>query len=269
MRIVKLILLSLLGIIGLAIMPLSALAQTGSLDTDADADFSSDTLYEREEYYASNDTIYAFVSNDTIDRNAYKQRIIADSSWNRLTAATDYYYKKEPPQLAKERSAGSFENLLISLFQFFTSTAGKVLLWLVLGLLILVVCFYVFKQYGINFFRTKSTKINQLSADEADEEIPQDWELAIREAVSKQDFRTAVRLSYRHVVFLLQERGVLALSNANSNRQFLAALRTKPYWSQFSALLLHYEYLWYGHYPVDATTYTQIDKIYQSIKNQL
>src|SRR5690606_24952400 len=143
MRRAQFILLTLWSIIGLSLMPGKAAALLDSSDSVDENEYTSDTFYEEEEYYTTNDSIFSFIANDTIDKSAFKERQIDPSSWKSVTNTSDYKYKKEQPKVAKERSLTGFEQFLISLFQFFASTAGKVLLWLIFGVLVLVVSYYI------------------------------------------------------------------------------------------------------------------------------
>jgi hypothetical protein len=257
------------GVLAIALSTMNAGAQNIPVQQTQDSFLAVEEENEEASHTATSEVVYPVVINDTIDKTAFQERLIADSAWRSFAKSPVYNYEKEAPKVVKERNIGAFERFMIAVFLFFETTAGKVLLWLVFVVLLLVVTTFLLKQYGVFIFKKGTKKTITQINDFKEEEVPQNWELAIRTAQSGGDYRLAVRLCYRHLIVLLQEKGLVGLTHSSSNRQFLAALRHKSYWAEFSTLLMHYEYLWYGQYKTDAAGYAAIEKLYLSIKNQL
>ncbi|MNE79440.1 hypothetical protein D3C80_1759250 [compost metagenome] len=129
------------------------------------------------------------------------------------------------------------------------------------------------RHNGLPIFGRKDKKVSNLQQDElADDFIPESWEDIIRKAEQIPDYRLAVRHSYRHVLLLLHERGLIAYSPSGSNYQYVSVLRQSGHTELhvlLTQLLRHYEYAWYGGFTVDAVHYQSIQSIYQQLKQKI
>src|SRR5690606_1747146 len=107
--------------------------------------------------------------------------------------------------IKKDRSETSnrsswFSDLLLAFFEFLFSNTGRVLMWIVLAIVLLWILWIVFKNRGIYLFARAAGKLDQESVDaHADDFVPGDWADAIAQAEANQDYRLAVRHTYRHI----------------------------------------------------------------------
>lgn len=213
-----------------------------------------------------------FSLNDTIQNHAFQERKISDEDWKKISDKSEYVYKKKEikQKTVKDTEPNWLMQIFYAIISFLFSTAGKILMWLLLAALIIWILVAVFKNQGIYFFARGRGKIETPVMDElSDDFVPESWEDVIAKAEANQDYRLAIRHAYRHIVHQMQDKNILKLNNAQSNHQYLNALRDTAYFDDFKTLLKHYEYVWYGHYELGATSYQSVKVFYEQLKAKL
>ncbi len=277
-RISFLLLLSL----GLMLTPAALLWAQDSTTIQEPADEAYDAYinngtYE-EEVYAEDEEVYTgpfyngFSINDTLKNLEFQQRNIDAADWKQLSEKPEYVYKKKINKEIKPKSNSSswLADFFSKIIEFLFSPTGKVLMWLVLGLLVFWIVWTAFKNRGIYIFGRGESKIKKSEQDElADDFVPISWEAVIAQAEANEDYRLATRHAYRHIVHQMQEQKMLHLNTSQSNHQYLRALKDSVYFDDFKTLLKHYEYVWYGHYELGAASYQSVKVFYENLKAKL
>lgn len=213
-----------------------------------------------------------FSINDSIRNRSYHERSINVAEWQKLSRDPRYVYKKKNvtgPE--KEDSGSSWAGRFISaVFEFLFSPIGKTLLWMLLAALVMWVVWRIFKNNGIYIFARGAGKVKAPDDHEhSDHFVPTSWETVIARAEESEDYRLALRHAFRHIVHKMQEQQILKSDNAQSNGQYLNALRNSVFFDDFRSLLRHYEYVWYGHYELGAASYRSVKRIYLEIRSKL
>ncbi len=111
--------------------------------------------------------------------------------------------------------------ILEAIFDFFSSSAGKALIWIVVSGIVLLLVFRIFKLNGNVLFARKDKKIGNNDGDgSADDYIPDNWEQSIADAAKAGNYRLAVRHSYRYLLNLLHENELIRFQTAKTNYQY-------------------------------------------------
>ncbi|WP_129021854.1 DUF4129 domain-containing protein [Edaphocola flava] len=270
-------------LLSLSLSPGKASAQSVVDDEDPDAAYvSGDTVYvsdTAEDGYTTYPTeeyeeeTFTFSYIDSIAPVTPEPRKISDAAWAKLTSDPDFRYTQPKEEPVQEYKESLWSKIITAIFEFFAGPFGTFLLWAVVGLVVIAIIWQIVRHNGLPIFGRKDKKVNNLQQDElADDFIPESWEDIIRKAEQIPDYRLAVRHSYRHVLLLLHERGLIAYSPSGSNYQYVSVLRQSGHTELhvlLTQLLRHYEYAWYGGFTVDAAHYQSIQSIYQQLKQKI
>jgi hypothetical protein len=196
-----------------------------------------------------------------VDARPIPQRLV-DS----LKAADDFWYaaserKKAKAQEKKQIRTGG------SLFQ---KQWFRNLLWaVILGSFCGVVLWYLISS-NILLFRKKSKSVGADDADnEADNIFERDYETEIAAATSAGNFRLAVRLLYLHTLKNLSAAGMIDYRYGRTNQDYVADMRSHSQHPAFSRLTRHFEYIWYGQFPLSAEAFRNLQADFTQFKNSL
>ncbi|GAB4408855.1 MAG: hypothetical protein OHK0039_12170 [Bacteroidia bacterium] len=85
-----------------------------------------------------------------------------------------------------------------------------------------------------------------------------DFDTLIRQAVEAADYRLAVRLHYLHVLQRLSARHQIDWKPYKTNQDYLDELKDSSLHRDFRQLTRTYDYVWYGHFGVDADHYGRL-----------
>jgi hypothetical protein len=181
----------------------------------------------------------------------FKDRAITTRQWQALTQDPAFAYEDEKPRVKEEDTGSGLLKVLESIVSFFSSAAGKALIWIVVASLVLLIIFRIFKLNGNVLFARKDKKIGNGQQDEsADDYIPDDWEQSIAEAAKAGNYRLAVRHGYRYLLSLLSEKELIRFQTAKTNYQYTYELSGTQWHQPFVQLTRQYEYAWYGGFDI-------------------
>lgn len=236
----------------------------------SDTDENDYTTYPTEAY---EEETFVFSYSDSIEPVRPEPRKISDAAWTRMTSDPDFQYTQPKAEPEKEYKPSLWSRIIGEIFSFFAGPFGTFLLWAIVALIVIAVIWQIVRHNGLPLFGRKDKKISTAQTDElADDFIPESWEDIIRKAEQIPDYRLAVRHSYRHILLLLHERGLINYSPSGSNYQYVSVLRQSGHTELhvlLTQLLRHYEYAWYGGFTVDAPHYQSIHQIYQQLKQKI
>lgn len=183
----------------------------------------------------------------------FKDRAISTRQWQTLTNDPAFTYEDEKPQVKQEENTGrGLLKLLEAIVSFFSSTAGKALIWIVVASLVLLIVFRIFKLNGNVLFARKDKKLGNAGGDEsADDYVPDNWEQSIAEAAKAGNYRLAVRHGYRYLLSILSEKELIRFQTAKTNYQYTYELSGTQWHQPFVQLTRQYEYAWYGGFDIE------------------
>lgn len=244
-------------------------APVEEITTDTVVALPDSELYsEEEETYTSDDTLY-FNSKDypgIYDSTQLTYRSVPDSVIKALKADPDFWYadkaKKKKEQKNKDINLGFLERL----FRFLADIEN--LLWIVLGLIVFTALVWFLSNNKINIFGRGRRKL--ITTDVViNEQLmqPEDLQVAISNAVAHQNYRLAVRLQYIYLLKKMAESGQIKFKEDATNMEYLTQVYGKPYYKDFFTVTRHYEYVWYGEMPIDATAYKTVEAGFNSLLN--
>ncbi len=202
--------------------------------------------YEYEESIDLDEPIQAV----TQERSDYTKRSINEEQWKKETSDKIFNYTDLEIQ-EKEYKPDLLSRFLQALFAFFVSALGKVILWLLVISVIVIAVYYILKHNGFQLF-SKNNIIQQNEIEEIDgSEVPEDWNVAIQDAVKSGNFNLAMRYAYLHLILLLSEKGKIKFSPNKTNHHYALELSGSSNYRPFVNLTKEYEIAWYGGFVID------------------
>lgn len=156
-------------------------------------------------------------------------------------------------------------------FFHFVGNAG----WLELIILLVItltIVFLILKMSGLNINTLFLAAPKSIATDyivEGENLATMDLPLLIEESETNKNYRLAIRYNYLHTLKLLAFASILELKDEKLNRQYLFELTDENMRSDFSILLNHFEYVWYGGFTPDTIQYQRIRNDFQSFQNNL
>lgn len=199
---------------------------------------------------------------DTVLKN--NQLFIEPDSVSVLKRSKSFAYAKNLDsllnayQLSLRKQEQPDEKKLSWLEAILFSSVTVYFFWLLAISFIAFILFKLFFTQG--FFQRPYAKTNVTALpDEALHSLADtDYGKLIAQAVGSGDYRMAVRYHYLQTLQKLAAKGVIEFTPDKTNHQYVMELLGKPYKNAFALLTLHYEYVWYGEFEIDATIFEMV-----------
>jgi hypothetical protein len=136
----------------------------------------------------------------------------------------------------------------------------------------LIIIFIIWKLIGGDkrFFLYGSSKKNKMNFEEVPENIHEiNFDKLIQEAISKQQYRLAVRLSYLRLLKELTIKNLIAWSPEKTNHEYLSEIKENKVRDQFAHNSLMYEYIWYGDFEINQDNFNKVSSGFQTFTDQI
>lgn len=143
--------------------------------------------------------------------------------------------------------------------------------WWILLLLVIIIAGVLFLYLqGQRVWARKNRALNDGEAAGQVEDIFS-YPYATRIARAEQDraFALAIRLRYLLLLKSLSEKGLLRYRHDLTNMDYLMQLRGSFHYSAFASVTRHYEYSWYGQFPVSGESYAIIRKEFEELQKRI
>ncbi len=150
----------------------------------------------------------------------------------------------------------------------FSSLAVKRIFAVLAIVFILAIVYKLFFAKGVFLRKTYSGKVFEVQADSNDD-AKDDFAGLIKRAVAEKNFRLAVRYHFKQTLSLLAEKNHLVIGSDKTNYQYVRELRSSSIKNDFSALVMYYEYVWYGELEIDENVFMGIKNKFLTFNNQL
>lgn len=138
-------------------------------------------------------------------------------------------------------------------WQVFFQLAPYLLLVMLMSLLV-----WIAMKYSSGGSQDGKIGLSSLSADEV--LLKSDnLNALVEEALRNQDFRLALRYRYLSVLQLLIRRKLIVWKSSKTNFDYQKELRETPFLGPFTEVTRIYNFVWYGHFDLDATTYGELE----------
>jgi hypothetical protein len=145
----------------------------------------------------------------------------------------------------------------------------EILPYLLLALfLYLVIRFFVRSNMMSWGKGTKNPNVVSLSEDEhiiKNEDIRE----LIKNALSNQNYRLAIRYHYLYILQLLSERDIIDWQQQKTNDDYLTELTESGHYTDFGRATVLYDYIWYGEFSIDQDRYTKAETVFTSLQNAI
>ncbi|WP_162997078.1 DUF4129 domain-containing protein [Mucilaginibacter kameinonensis] len=137
---------------------------------------------------------------------------------------------------------------------------------------IVFVLFILYKVTGINavsVFRGKARDIPFAYSESIENIHEVNFDAEIEKAIAGHNYRLAVRLLYLYSLKQLNDAGIINWEAGKTNMAYLNELPEGERKRLFRILTRQFEYIWYGDFRVDSTSFTEIDTLFKQFKQNL
>jgi flagellar basal body-associated protein FliL len=195
------------------------------------------------------------------------QRSMQDSTWMRMAADKNFKYdslkeKKVKPEEIKieEPQTGSQSRFRLS------NSAGVVILYIMLALVVIMLLYAFF---GKQYFNKKDKVIITSEPNYENVEEFTEWDLALKNALSENNFRLATRILFLQTLQSLNEKNIITYKQETLNTTYLQKMYQTSYYKPFAALVRYFEYTWYGKYDIGQKEFIQIQQQFLEFKQSI
>lgn len=177
---------------------------------------------------------------------------------NEIFSDDDYEFDKKgkPPVSSWDRFWDWFGRQFDDLFSTKTGTTFVYLFKWVLIVAGLGLIIFLLLKTDIRFLFYGKSKSNKIDFSEIAEDIHQiDFDKQINEAISKKDFRKAVRLYFLKILKLLSDKNLIDWKPDKTNYDFYLELKEQKFQNDFRSVSILYDYVWYGDFSLNETEF--------------
>jgi hypothetical protein len=134
------------------------------------------------------------------------------------------------------------------------------------------IVFAIFKMIGVDLsflFRRKSKSVPIPYSESLENIHDINFDGAIEEAISKHNYRLAVRLLYLKCLKQLSDASLIKWQPEKTNNSYLNELADADQKAVFGSLTRRFEYVWYGEFPIDGQAFSRINLQFQEFKGKI
>ncbi len=236
---------------------------TGAQDTEAD------TAQEKHIY----DSSAVFFNWKLYNGEAFTPHKVNagshDKELQRLKNEDDFWYMKEPgaiDSLENRQSAPPDRRLPLRL----DDTRWVNVFWMVIVAVFLLGIVYFLMANKILLFTRDAKRSSAGGSTETGDDIFQlPYADILQKAYARKDFRLAVRILYLQTLKLMSEHHIIRFQPDFTNVDYLFQLHNSAYYTPFSAITRHYEYVWYGEFAISEQAFQQVKQDFINMQNMV
>ncbi len=186
----------------------------------------------------------------------------------------DFDYKETKP----DTSPSIWAMIMAFIFSILGAKLGEspwifvLIKYLVYALILGGAIFVILRMAGVNvsnIFRRKSKKVG-LPYTELTENIHEiSFDHELNEALSRRNFRLAVRLLYLRCLKQLSDANLIDWKADKTNTAYYYELSGKPLQQSFGPLTQSFEYVWYGNFDINEQVFNEINVLFTKFEKQL
>ncbi|MCW3084534.1 MAG: hypothetical protein JWP12_1900 [Bacteroidetes bacterium] len=210
-------------------------------------------LYSTRSYCATDP-----VKKIVYDSSKVEARFIPAEKQKELLDDSDYKYDRNGPQPVTfwDRFWSSVRKLIRKMFRSKGGVAGvHIFEYVLMAAAVVLVVVLLLKNNVRALFYGKSAPI-AIDFTELKEDIHQiNFDELIAEAISRKDFRKAIRLHFLKLLKQLSDKNLIAWQLDKTNIDYSVELSKSQYSSKFKEITFLYEYIWYGDFQINETSY--------------
>jgi hypothetical protein len=217
--------------------------------------------------FATNDSTFVFAT-DTLH---IEERSVDQNSLDEFKADSQYQYGRPQEGVSPWQRFVIWILSIIGKFLLFATQTliGKAVFYLLLiGILIWVILKLLNIDAKDLFYRgSAERKINHKLSEENIHEL--DFEKLIDTAVSKNEYRSAVRLTFLYALQKLSDAQVINWLPGKTNDDYLKEVKQHAASSRLQELRYYFDYAWYGHFEINENTYQDVKQSFQELRSTL
>lgn len=169
----------------------------------------------------------------------------------------------------KEKKVKRQEQSISSSPKMMDGAVAQTILWILgIGIFITIILLYINQQMAPRGRRVSAKQ------EEEDMELPDDifsidYPVQIDRARKAANWPLLVRLLYLQSLTRLISSNIVQYKQDKTNFDYLVQLRQHSLYQDFFKVTRHYEYVWYGKFPVNEAAIQQIEKDFQTLQSRL
>lgn len=150
-----------------------------------------------------------------------------------------------------------------------SSDVGRLLIYILAVVLLVFIIIRVLKIESLKLFFSKpdDTLVDHTVIEENIHEM--DFNKLMEEALRKNDYRVAIRLTFLLALKLLSDKHLVYWEPGKTNHDYMNELQSKEIKKGFTRLNYYFEYAWYGNFTVDDRLYKEVNKTFGDWKGTL
>jgi hypothetical protein len=151
----------------------------------------------------------------------------------------------------------------------FWKTFWEVVAYVVVGATMVYVTMKMVGVEPAGLFR-RAEKGTDIDVDVHEENIhAMDFDALIARAVAGGDYRWAIRLHYLRILKQLADRGLIAWKPEKTNHDYLYELKRGDLHGAFLAIIILFEYAWYGNLAVDSESFGRAERQFTEFQQRM
>ena len=185
----------------------------------------------------------------------YTEKPVEDSWWNQLKSYIRLQWQRFINWIFGPYEMNTFWTLVIEIIPYLIIT----------GIFFFILWLFIRLNPGNSILSTPETGSVYLSAEE---EIiqSQDIDQLIRNAVSEEKYRLAIRYYYLLILRRLKEKNLIDYKFSKTDEEYLAEIKPQALHRQFGQLTRIYDYIWYGSFEASRENFTKAEKEFQQMQ---
>lgn len=192
--------------------------------------------------------------------DSLKIQKLPDSFVKRMQNDDAFWYANE---IFKKKEPQKFDG------SFIDSTLFQTILWLIIiGGFATFLMMYLYNSNAGLFRKSKTINIEE-STEETSDIFAINYQKEIDKAISKSDYRLAIRMMFLRVLKNLADRNIIQYKQDNTNFDYLLQLQPTGMYADFFRITRNYEYSWYGQFEVDKDKFDLIKKDFDHFDRKL
>ncbi|MFD2920502.1 hypothetical protein ACFS6H_12320 [Terrimonas rubra] len=217
---------------------------------------------EDDKYSSINGYFHPVYFNDSTGEKLTQRQIQAGVK-DSFLRQNDFWYVNHKEEAKKSSGGDTYLGSISWLGPF---------LWVIIigGFLIFIAWWYINNGQGSLFRRDPRAFGNESEAEDIPEDIfAINYAAAISKAMAAGDYRLAVRLMYLQVLANMHHRNIIKYKQDATNFDYLMQLHQTGYYPEFFKVTRHYEYAWYGLFPVNKQAFDAIKQDIDALNQKI
>jgi len=196
-------------------------------------------------------------------------KTIDETSYNKVKNQLDLTKTKNALRLKEFKPKEKKKKESKDLFSIFKDLQNMGIFQILSYILIIgLVSFLIYLIFSkINVEKKFELSTENISIDDMEDIQMLDTDVLLRDALAKEDFRTAVRIKFLAILKRLSKQEKINWRREKTNRDYSRELRKETYGNQFKELAYIFDHVWYGKQQLTKSHYEHIDGQFSSFSN--